>query len=381
MKLFYTICIAASLVLITGCHNENMESKSLYETWSWDRVPVYIHFGKTDGLTDEEINFVAEHSDFVCLEKGHGSAIHGSSEKGIEYDAARLKKANPDLKMLYYWNTFLDYPMYEAHDVYAQHPEWWLRKLDGSLDKKRGDLMRYDLSNPEVREWWTEEVEKAVVNGSCDGVFMDAFPQIAAPANIRLWGQAKYDSIQEGLIHTIELTREKIGPNNIIMYNGIRNTDSLHFGMQYLDITDASTMEHFGQFFSSDKENIARDIEDMIQAGKQGQIVVMKGWPGFNWTDGEKMKLSYEQLLEEARANITFPLACFLVAAQPYSYFCYSWGYRDRHGSLDWYPEFDRPIGKPKGDAVRNGWEYTREFRHCSVRVDIEKKEATIEWK
>ena len=317
----------------------------------------------------------------TSFEKGHATAIHGSTEKGIEADAARLKKINPDVKVIYYWNTFLDYPMYDAHEVYASHPEWWLRKLDGSLDKKRGNLMRYDLSKPEVREWWTEEVKKAVVDGSCDGVFMDAFPQITSTANIALWGQEKYDAIQEGLIQLIELTREKIGPDTLILYNGIRNTNELHYGMQFLDITDASTMEHFDQFASRDRENVALDMENMMEAGKQGQIVILKGWPGFNFTMREKMDEPYKDLLSEARENITFPLACFLVAMQPYSYFNYSWGYREKHGSLDWYPEFDLSPGKPKGQAVRKGWEYTREFEHCKVWVNLEAKTANIEWK
>ena len=366
-------------VLSPALFGQNSSDK--YPKFNWDRIPVYIHFGDNDGLTDEELEFVAKHSDFVCFEKGHGINVHGSSEKGIEADAAKLKKINPDLKVIYYWNTFLDYSMYDAHEVYAQHPEWWLRKLDGTLDKKRGDLMRYDLSNPEVREWWTEEVKKAVVDGSCDGVFMDAFPQITSPANIELWGQEKYDAMQEGLLKTIELTREKIGPNNLIVYNGIRNTNELHYGMQFLDITDASTMEHFDQFFSRDKENVALDMENMMEAGKQGQIVIMKGWPGFNWTEKEKMKQSHEELLKEARENITYPLACFLVAAQPYSYFCYSWGYRDQHGSLDSYPELYKAPGEPLAQAVRKGWEYTRDFEHCKVWVNVETKQATIDWK
>jgi len=49
--------------------------------FSWNTVPVYIHVGKNDGLTDEEVEFVATHSDFVCLEKSHGSSKHGSTEK------------------------------------------------------------------------------------------------------------------------------------------------------------------------------------------------------------------------------------------------------------------------------------------------------------
>ncbi len=49
-------------------------------------------------------------------------------------------------------------------------------------------------------------------------------------------------------------------------------------------------------------------------------------------------------------------------------------------GSLDWYDEFDRPLGEPLGDAVQDGWEYTREFEHVKVWVNINTKEAKIEW-
>ncbi|MFC2090827.1 putative glycoside hydrolase [Bacteroidota bacterium] len=371
------VLLLLSTTIIANCQ----DSINKYPVFNWDKIPVYIHFGHNGGLSDEEIEFVATHSDFVCFEKGHGTSIHGSTEKGIEADAARLKQFNPDVKVIYYWNTFLDYNMYDAHKVYQEHHEWWLIKMDGTLDKKGGKLMRYDLSNPEVREWWAEEVRKAVVDGSCEGVFMDAFPQITNPENIELWGQEKYDAIQAGLIDLIELTRKKIGPENLIVYNGIRNTDALHYGMQFLDITDASTMEHFDQFASRDKENVVLDIENMIEAGKKGQIVVMKGWPDFNWTMREKMRQPYEELLEEARNSITFPLACFLIAAQPYSYFCYSWGYREKHGSLDWYPVLDNSPGEPLGQAERKEWIYTRKFENCDVWVDIESKKAKITWK
>jgi len=349
--------------------------------FSWDTVPLYIHVGKNGGFTDEEIEFVAARSNFVCLEKGHGASLHGGTEKGIEHDAARLKAANSKMKVIYYWNTFLDYPMYEAHRVYERHPEWWLRTLDGSLDKKRGTLKRYDLSNAEIRQWWAEEVRKAVVDGSCDGVFMDAFPQIAAAANIKLWGKEKYDAILDGLVATVALTRKKVGADGILVFNGIRNTNSLHFGMQYLDVADGAIIEHFDQFQSRDKENVAGDIEDMIAAGKRGKIVIMKGWPGFTWLDEEIRGARYDELLARARESITFPLACFLVAARPHSYFCYSWGYREQHGSLSDYRELSRPLGEPAGDATRNGWIYTRSFEHVDVWLDVSEKTAKLNWK
>jgi hypothetical protein len=354
--------------------------------YSWDTVPVYIHFGKTGGLTDEEVEFVATHSDFVCLEKGHGAGSQGSTEKGIEQDAVRLKRINPKIKVIYYWNTFLDYPMYQAHEVYEQHPEWWLRTADGSLDKKHGRIKRYDLSNPEVRAWWAGEVRKAVVDGSCDGVFMDAFPQVASRANVRLWGQAKYDAIQQGLVQTILQTREEAGPDCVLVFNGIRNTESLQFGTKYLAWTDAATIEHFDQFQSRDKECVVRDMEAMIAAGRQGKAVIMKGWPDFNWLDLSQNRTgstspTYESLLARARAKITFPLACFLIAAQPHAYFCYSWGYREQDGSLSEYPELQRPLGPPKGDAIRDGWVFTRSFEHVDVWVDVSEKTARLTWR
>ena len=66
---------------------------------------------------------------------------------------------------------------------------------------------------------------------------------------------------------------------------------------------------------------------------------------------------------------------------QDNSYFCYSWGYREKHGSLLDYPEFRKPLGRPKGAAVRNGWVYTRSFVGAEVRVDLANRKAKIDWK
>lgn len=45
------------------------------------------------------------------------------------------------------------------------------------------------------------------------------------------------------------------------------------------------------------------------------------------------------------------------------------------------YPEFDKPLGPPKGAAVRDGWTYRREFSHASIFVDLETQTAHIDWK
>lgn len=353
-----------------------------YPKFSWDTVPVAFHFGKTAGLlTDEEAEFVAARSNFICLEKGHGVKQLGTTEAGIAQEAQRLKKLNPDMKVIFYWNAFLDYPMFKAHEEYQKHPEWWLRTKDGGLDLKKGRLKRYDLSHPEVRNWWTDVAGEAVRNGNADGVFMDAFPQVVSRGNVRLWGKEKYDAIQQGLEDIVVETRRKIGDDKLIVCNGIRSTPSLTLGFAFPNHIDAAMIEHFGAFQSSSKECMLADIREMERAGKAGKMVVCKGWPGFTFTDREAMKMPLAEKRRLARERITFPLAAFLAGAQEHSYFIYSWGYRSDDGCLDWYSEFDKPLGKPAGDMVQDGWTLRREFAHASVRVNLETRKGEIQWR
>ena len=44
------------------------------------------------------------------------------------------------------------------------------------------------------------------------------------------------------------------------------------------------------------------------------------------------------------------------------------------------FPQYDKPLGAPLGPATRAGWVYTRRFEHLDVRVDLERKQATLEW-
>ena len=356
-------------------------NEARYPEFSWDTVPIAFHFGKSGSLmTEAEAEFVASRSNFICLEKGHASTDLGGTEAGIEAEAQQLKKLNPKMKVIFYWNTFLDYSMYEAHGEYAKHPKWWLRTQEGELDLKNGRMMRYDLSNQEFRDWWTDVAAEAVINGNSDGVFMDAFPQVENQANRKLWGDEKYEAVQQGLHDIIRETREKIGDDKLIVYNGIRSTPKWTMGYDYPEHTDAAMIEHFGFFQSSSKEMMLKDILEMERAGKTGKIVVMKGWAGFTFIDKEAMKKPLETQQKVAKESLVFPLACFLAGAQENSYFIYNWGYRMHNGCLEWYPEFDKPLGEPLGEMQRDGWKLSREYKHASVRVDLETKEADIQW-
>jgi hypothetical protein len=45
------------------------------------------------------------------------------------------------------------------------------------------------------------------------------------------------------------------------------------------------------------------------------------------------------------------------------------------------YPELERPLGAPLGEARQTGWNYQRDFAHASVFVKLDTKAARIDWK
>ena len=346
--------------------------------FSWDRVPLNIHFGKREAdLTEAEIAFIAKHSNFIVLEKSHGAKPHGSTEAGIAHTARRIREHNPDAKVLFYFNAFINWGGYEAFKTYR--PEWTLRNIRGEVVTHTSGTPRPDPSNAEFREWWSEVVAKANRSAPLGGVFIDALPQALSPGLARQLGAEKARAVVAGLREMIALTKRKLGPESLVVANGLRTTDFREI-LDWEGI-DGVMIEHFGDFNTGAPADIKADLDSIALAAAKGKFVVLKGWPGFNWLDKEMMKRPHADLLKLARERITFPLACFLVAAQPGSHFCYSWGYTEMHGMLDAYPEFDRPLGAPLGEAKTDGWNYQREFAHASVSVNLETKAARIDWK
>jgi hypothetical protein len=346
--------------------------------FNWDRVPLYIHFGKRTGdLTDAEIDFLANHGRFIVLEKNHGATVHGSTEAGSADTVRRLKQRNPAINVLFYFNAFINWPGYAAFKTYR--PEWTLRDSDGKIIVHSSGTPRPDPSNAEFREWWSGIVAEQHRTAPFDGVFIDALPQALSPSLAHQLGETKARAVVQGLREMIELTKRKLGPNHLIVANGLRAEDFREI-LDWPGI-DGVMIEHFGSFQSAAPADIKADIDSLALAAAKGKFVVVKGWPEFNWLDKQQMQRPYAELLQLAREQISFPLACFLVGAQPGDLFCYSWGYTDRHGMLDTYPEFERPLGPPLRAASLREWKYEREFEHASVSVDLETKTARINWK
>ena len=81
--------------------------------------------------------------------------------------------------------------------------------------------------------------------------------------------------------------------------------------------------------------------------------------------------------------NLEYKLAIFLICAEQYSYLSYytpAPAKTSEELAPD-LPEFKKPLGAPKGPAVRDGFTYKREFQYASVSLDLTKREGHIIWK
>ncbi|WP_186775815.1 putative glycoside hydrolase [Rubripirellula tenax] len=373
-----TLLVVCTCVAEAAEPSRDESSKpAVFPGFTWDRVPLNIHFGKrTTDLTDGEVDFLANHSRFIVLEKSHGARVHGSTEAGIADSARRIVAKNPDAKVLFYLNAMINWPGYVAYESYQ--PEWTLRNAAGDVVTHPSGTPRPDPSNAAFRQWWSDIVAKANHDAPLGGVFIDALPQAISPGLAKQIGDKKASEVVAGLREMIVMTKRKLGPDSIVLVNGLRATDFREI-LDWEGI-DGVMIEHFDAFHSTSAEDIKADIDSIAIAASKGKFVVIKGWPGFNWLDREMMKRPHAELLELARQRITFPLACFLIGAQPGSHFCYSWGYTDINGMLDDYPELDRPLGPPKSAATWDGMTATRDFQHASIWIDLSNRDARIDW-
>ena len=360
-------------------------AREIFPTFSWDTTPMYYMFGdKERVLTPDEVRFIAARTDFVCIEKSHGYGELGAAELGAKHEAAAFKKAKPGIKVLFYFNAALAWPYTSYNKDFTAdridsspklkeflipHPE------TGALAQKHGAFL-FNVLNPEFRQWWVDTVAKGVEESGCDGVFID---QMHGNANL-LKGKGR--EIELAMGELMSSLKKKLGPDKILLANNANAGIAKHV----YPVSDALMFENFSDVHFS-KENLLADWEGMLRNAQEGKVSVFRlgvlgHGRGFLRKIGREEK--FKVMPKISQENLEYSLACYLIGAQPYSYFMYSWGWTLGDGSLVDYPELQKPLGPPKGAYKRttsDGWEFTREFEHALVWVNTESREAKITWR
>jgi len=175
--------------------------------------------------------------------------------------------------------------------------------------------------------------------------------------------------------------KKKIGPEKILLGNNAHDDIAKYV----FPSVDAIMFEHYN-FNLISKENLLNDWNNMLRIAKAGKMSIFRigveqeAKESKDNSDGNR-----DQKMEKlSKERVEFYLACYLIGAQPYSYFQYGWGWTRSSGSLVDYPEFSKPLGRPKGAYKRespDSWVFTRDFEHASVWVDTEKREGKITWR
>jgi len=390
--------IIAIAVTAGGCMTRPYETssgntftpKSSYPKWSWDTVQEYKMFGGNHLLTDAEVDRVAGLSNFIAIEKQHAHADLGSADLGAKREATRFKAVNPDIKVLFYFNGAIAYQFTTYTENFSPTDNRMTEEEKKDLllfDTEKneyhtlhnGHRYAWDILKPTFRTWWSETVGKAVRETGTDGVFWDQM-------HGWMWLRPpERTAVEEAHVQMQKMASSAIGEDRILLCNNAAEN------LDFIANCDAVMYEHHKP--DQYRENLQRYVDDwdqMLAVANAGKINVYR-WPvDLKGTAHEAsgraklLKENHAALTEIAKERITFPLACFLIGAQPYSYFMLSWGWGTYTGALVDFPEMKKPLGPPLGPYKRQSddtWIFTRQFKHADVWVDLKKEEATITWK
>ena len=398
MKLIKTpsiLCLALFATFALTAHAEgepSVPAPNHLPEFSWDRVPLYMHIRKAKNFTQDEIKYLATFP-LVTFEKTTGSETYQSSEDGTLAAAKAVKEINPSTKILYYRNVIVHYGTYKANAEIDNIPGAFLVGREGKTKLVRGKCDAYDLSNPQVREWWVGHAKQMCADPVIDGLFLDGNIKVLSAGYLaRDIGQEKKATIFPGYEIMMRETRQAIGPDKIMLANVLRTGQSKDDGLEAIKLFDGSYIEGFEIAAKPEqkKNNVARGMVAFQKAAREGFIVAFTaGLSEMNTEEGDLNPQKTDEIRkglgknEDYSKRFNYLLALFLVCAEKHSYFLAHDSYAVNRKNKTWKKrpaEFNRTLGPTKGPAVQDGYIYTREFAHAKVRVDIENEVGEIEW-
>ena len=362
-----------------------------FPDFSWDTIPLYMHVRKATAFTDEELDYLSSFP-LITLEKTTGLRSSGSTDQGTIVAAEAIKDRNPRAKVLFYRNVLVHYGGYSFDGRLSQIPNPFLVDMRGKTQLVRNTAEAYDLSNPQVVAWWVDTALEVCRHDAIDGLFLDGNIKALTPYLSRQLPPGKKDAVTAGYHDMVRRLRADTPKSDLLIANIIRAAYFPDAGLGYLDAFDGTYIEGFDVVVGKDTEAelVAKGIAALQQAARAGKIVAMTLGLGESAADDTRIDDTRAHVdgLEAMEDRVNYLIGLFLVCAERYSYLYVHDGYSAelRRGEclskvwLKRFPQYDKPLGAPLGPATRNGLVYTRRFKHVDVSVDLEKKQARLDW-
>jgi len=360
---------------------EDTSRQALFPHFSWDTVPRWLSVRNHAAYSDQQIESIAEHYQLVMLEKANEAGFE-YVDQGIKDTAARLKKYNPDIKTLFYWNTQIHYSGYSNDEEYEENKFSWSELLDdGDLFLFKDLYYWYDESREGLREWWVNFPVEVVSDKNIDGVFVDKMPKAAVDA-IYEEGEPVSDYVR-----MIKQLSESLPKDKMLIGNNLRG--ERHNGSRaFMELLDGSYLERWTytldyEFPSQTKADaISLSMQLMREALAQGKMINFQTDPQ---TD-DPVPDTYEAKQDYMADHVDFPLAVFLIVAEKNAFFSYQLGVNalpsaENVWDTSYIPELNHPLGKPLGDPIKTGYIFTRSYEYVDVWVDVQSQKAVLTWR
>jgi hypothetical protein len=365
--------------------NPTFKENTPLPKFSWETTPMYYHFGDIDRVLEpKEVEFISDRTDFICIEKSHAYNQLGDQVLGTKHEVEAFHKIKPETKVLFYYNSYLAWPYPSFNKDFTpegivKNPELakflFINPKTEKLRVKTKPAFSYyfDALNPDFRKFWVASAVEGIKISGADGIFIDRM-------NVGLNSDYPNDQLVEIAKAKGKMMAElkkQMGPDKILIGNNAARTKEVY------PHCDAFFFEHYNSSVTN-KENLLEEWGDMARIAKDGKISIYRfGAKGKGKRDITIGATGVSGIEQKSKEQLEYYHACFLIGAQPHSYFQWNWGWNLADGNLVNYPELVKPLGSPKEAFKRvspEGWVFTREFEHASVWVNTDTKKAKIDW-
>lgn len=352
--------------------------KSAYPEFSWDKPARAIIFRNSARTSDQDVTNIAGHYQVVVMEK---SSMEGFTycEDGIKDLSTRLKAENADITNLFYWNTYRRWGNYFANIEFDQNPSWiWTIDQIGSTV--------FDQWNAGCQQWWLDTALGMANYADIDGLFLDMLHlHLGSTVGSFYSGDMYANGVAlHPKAEMVQDLRNQMPTSSLLTGNGpIHESFASGNSNGYFNVMEGGYIEGWD---AADPDDTVDWIEKMHTALLNGKVVLMRSGPSKTEaiTGDSKPTNGVEADIHDwMERNAEFPLAVFLMAAQPYSYLMYS-EHAAASSAYEWessyVSHFDNELGFPLEEYTKNGYVYTRAFQFADVSVNIETAATTITW-
>eukprot|EP00039_Didymoeca_costata_P000074 m.44022 g.44022 ORF g.44022 m.44022 type:complete len:513 (+) comp10039_c0_seq1:34-1572(+) len=374
--------------------------------FSWDNLstwcfPGHLSSGPNNAgfFTEEEVAHYAKFNLILFwginltqdTSKGPGWFIPIEESQSLQ-QAAAIKRINPNTRLFPYITGFMSQTWFKAqadfnHDNYSSY---WLRDTKGNIvdcnytdaNPTNGQCYGYsqgapgrlwDWRNPSVGQYFLDSVIAPYIDSEyMDGIFLDDTCDVANRCMANTHGvvpcagtftfsaQDQLDFANATLKNINAVLATMTAKNKTGIISSTARVDTFPINSAMLDsILQQHNAFHFIEFWTGSDT----DIQTAIKITSAGIPLIVHASGNAN---------SYFEERE-------YVLAAFLVSAGEYSYWNLGDGWSVN--SFPWFPEYDRPLGKPLGPAISptNG-SYIRQFTALNVSINTVTKQAKITW-